>query len=47
MLTHPLAMIGLGDSGAHTSQTCDASVPTFTLAYWVRERKAAGARATR
>jgi N-acyl-D-amino-acid deacylase len=38
MLTHPLSTIGLGDAGAHTSQTCDAGFPTFLLAYWVRER---------
>ena len=39
MLEHPLTNIGLGDSGAHTSQTCDASYATFILAYWVREKK--------
>jgi N-acyl-D-amino-acid deacylase len=39
MLRHPLTGIGLGDSGAHTSQTSDASYATFALAYWVRERK--------
>jgi N-acyl-D-aspartate/D-glutamate deacylase len=39
MLEHPLTHIGLGDSGAHTSQTCDASYATFVLAYWVRERR--------
>ena len=39
MLTHPLTTIGLGDSGAHTSQTSDSGFPTFTLAYWVRERQ--------
>jgi N-acyl-D-amino-acid deacylase len=38
MLRHPLATIGLGDSGAHTTQTADAGYPTFALAYWVRER---------
>ncbi len=38
MLQHPLSTIGLGDSGAHTTQTCDASYATFALAYWVRER---------
>lgn len=37
-IAHPLATIGLGDSGAHTSQTCDASYATFLLAYWVREK---------
>jgi N-acyl-D-amino-acid deacylase len=39
MLAHPLTTIGLGDSGAHTSQTSDSGFPTFTLAYWVRQRK--------
>ena len=39
MLSHPLTGIGLGDSGAHTSQTCDASYSTFLLAYWVRDKK--------
>jgi N-acyl-D-amino-acid deacylase len=39
MLKHPLSTIGLGDSGAHTTQTCDASYSTFCLAYWVRERR--------
>jgi N-acyl-D-aspartate/D-glutamate deacylase len=38
MLQHPLSTIGLGDSGAHTTQTSDASYATFALAYWVRER---------
>jgi N-acyl-D-aspartate/D-glutamate deacylase len=39
MLTHPRSTVGLGDAGAHTSQTCDASFPTFMLAYWVREQR--------
>ncbi len=39
LLDHPLTGIGLGDSGAHTTQTCDASYATFILAYWVREKK--------
>jgi len=39
MLKHPLTTIGLGDSGAHTTQTADASYSTFALAYWVRERR--------
>jgi N-acyl-D-aspartate/D-glutamate deacylase len=38
MLAHPLVTVGLGDAGAHMSQTCDAGFPTFLLAYWVRER---------
>jgi N-acyl-D-aspartate/D-glutamate deacylase len=40
MLAHPLSIPGLGDAGAHTSQTCDVGVPTFMLAYWVRRRRA-------
>ena len=39
MLQHPLTTIGLGDAGAHTTQTSDASYATFALAYWVRERR--------
>lgn len=39
MLTHPSSTIGLGDSGAHTSQTSDAGFATFLLAYWARYRK--------
>ncbi len=39
MLAHPLTTIGLGDAGAHTTQTSDASYATFSLAYWVRERR--------
>ncbi len=40
MLDHAATVIGLGDAGAHAGQICDASVPTFTLAYWVRRRRA-------
>jgi N-acyl-D-amino-acid deacylase len=40
VLSHPLSVPGLGDAGAHTSQTCDVGVPTFILAYWVRHRAA-------
>jgi N-acyl-D-aspartate/D-glutamate deacylase len=40
MLAHPLTVPGLGDAGAHTSQTCDVGVSTFVLAYWVRHRQA-------
>ncbi|HEV7733296.1 MAG TPA: amidohydrolase family protein [Candidatus Binatia bacterium] len=40
MLDHPLTLPALGDSGAHTSQTCDVGVPTFMLAYWVQRQKA-------
>jgi N-acyl-D-amino-acid deacylase len=40
LITHPLTLPGLGDAGAHTSQTCDVGVGTFTLAYWVRDQQA-------
>ncbi len=39
MLTHPLTGVGLGDSGAHTTQTSDASYSTFMLSWWVREKR--------
>jgi N-acyl-D-aspartate/D-glutamate deacylase len=43
MLLHPLAVIGLGDGGAHCGVICDASTPTYLLTHWVRDR-ARGAR---
>jgi N-acyl-D-aspartate/D-glutamate deacylase len=44
MLTHPATAWGLGDGGAHASQTCDASSSTFLLTHWARDRD--GARLT-
>src|SRR5262249_56876203 len=38
MLHHPSVMLGLGDSGAHVGQIMDASLPTFFLSHWVRDR---------
>jgi N-acyl-D-aspartate/D-glutamate deacylase len=38
MLTHPLAMAGLSDGGAHVGTICDASFPTFMLTWWARDR---------
>jgi N-acyl-D-aspartate/D-glutamate deacylase len=38
MMTHPLALPGLSDSGAHVGTICDASFPTFLLSYWARDR---------
>jgi N-acyl-D-aspartate/D-glutamate deacylase len=38
MLHHPLALMGLTDGGAHVSTICDASFPTYFLAYWARDR---------
>jgi N-acyl-D-aspartate/D-glutamate deacylase len=30
--------MGLSDGGAHCSMLCDASLPTFALVHWVRDR---------
>jgi N-acyl-D-aspartate/D-glutamate deacylase len=38
MLTHPLAMPGLSDGGAHVGTICDASFPTFLMTHWGRDR---------
>jgi N-acyl-D-aspartate/D-glutamate deacylase len=38
MLLHPLAVVGLGDGGAHCGVICDASTPTYLLTHWVRDR---------
>jgi N-acyl-D-amino-acid deacylase len=38
-ITHPLSVIGGGDGGAHVGYICDASVPTFMLTHWARDRK--------
>ena len=39
MFRHPRAAFGLGDGGAHCGVICDASIPTFMLTHWVRDRK--------
>jgi N-acyl-D-aspartate/D-glutamate deacylase len=38
MLTHPHTVLGLSDGGAHCGVICDASVPTFMLTHWGRDR---------
>jgi N-acyl-D-aspartate/D-glutamate deacylase len=38
MLTHPHALLGLSDGGAHVGTICDASFPAYLLAYWARDR---------
>jgi N-acyl-D-aspartate/D-glutamate deacylase len=38
MLEHPRALVGLGDAGAHVGTVCDASMPTFLLTHWARDR---------
>jgi N-acyl-D-amino-acid deacylase len=38
MLVHPGTVLGLGDGGAHCGLLCDASLPTYMLTHWVRDR---------
>jgi N-acyl-D-aspartate/D-glutamate deacylase len=38
MLTHPQALFGLSDAGAHVGTICDASTTTFMLTHWARDR---------
>jgi N-acyl-D-aspartate/D-glutamate deacylase len=38
MLTHPYALPGLGDGGAHVGSICDSSFTSTLLQYWVRDR---------
>src|SRR5215469_694907 len=40
MMRHPRAVPTFTDSGAHVSQLMDASMQSFMLSYWVRERQA-------
>src|SRR4030095_12392312 len=38
MMRHPSTVVGLADGGAHCSMICDASLPSFVLQHWVRDR---------
>ena len=38
MMLHPNSVFSLSDGGAHCGLICDASVPTFLLTHWVRDR---------
>ena len=38
MMTHPRAVLGLGDGGAHCGLICDASMTTYVLTHWTRDR---------
>ncbi|MCU1450230.1 MAG: putative D-aminoacylase [Acidimicrobiales bacterium] len=38
LMTHPRTVLGLSDGGAHCGLICDASMPTFLLTHWVRDR---------
>jgi N-acyl-D-aspartate/D-glutamate deacylase len=39
MLEHPLTLLGASDAGAHVGVVCDASMPTFMLTHWARDRR--------
>jgi N-acyl-D-aspartate/D-glutamate deacylase len=38
LMTHPRTVLGLSDGGAHCGLICDASMPTFLLTHWARDR---------
>jgi N-acyl-D-aspartate/D-glutamate deacylase len=38
MMSHPRTVLGLSDGGAHCGLICDASMPTYLLTHWVRDR---------
>lgn len=38
MLAHPDTISGLGDGGAHLQMICDASMTTYHLTHWARDR---------
>ena len=38
-LLHPTSVSGLSDGGAHCGMICDASIPTYLLTHWTRDRK--------
>jgi N-acyl-D-aspartate/D-glutamate deacylase len=39
LLIDPDTRLGVSDGGAHCGMVCDASVPTFMLSYWARDRE--------
>ena len=39
MLLHPAGVSGLGDGGAHCFLICDASIPTYMITHWARDRR--------
>jgi N-acyl-D-aspartate/D-glutamate deacylase len=38
MMRNPYSVPGLGDAGAHSGIICDASISTYMLSYWTRDR---------
>ena len=39
VIEHPLSVFGLSDGGAHSGVLVDASVPTYMLSYFTRDRR--------
>jgi N-acyl-D-aspartate/D-glutamate deacylase len=39
MMVHPSTVLGLSDGGAHCGLICDASMPTYLLTHWARDRR--------
>jgi N-acyl-D-amino-acid deacylase len=39
MMVHPRTVLGLSDGGAHCGLICDASMPTYLLTHWARDRE--------
>lgn len=39
MMLHPQSVFGLSDGGAHCATVCDASIPTYLLTHWARDRE--------
>ncbi len=39
MMLHPRTILGLSDGGAHCGLISDASIPTFLLTHWARDRR--------
>ena len=39
MMTDEFCGVGLSDAGAHVRAICDASLPTFMLTHWARDRR--------
>jgi N-acyl-D-amino-acid deacylase len=37
-MSDPVSLQGLGDGGAHCGIVCDASMTTYLMSYWVRDR---------
>jgi N-acyl-D-amino-acid deacylase len=42
MMEHPHAIFGLSDGGAHCGLICDASMPSYLLTHWARDRSRGG-----